>query len=220
MAGPLGLTVTNALAAIGTDQQSEETTKALCRARLARASSNGAKGSYVDVALDSELTGTTGITDARAYGDSETGDVLVYLRGPSGAVSAADRDLVETAILANCTPLCITPTVASVSNVTVAITYSMKLYKSANHSGATAAEVVETALETLFAARPIGGDIVSPATTGKLYRSLIQSTIQSVFPQAFDVSVSLPVGDTTLTNSQVAALGTVTASITIVADPT
>jgi hypothetical protein len=220
VAGPLGLTVSNALAAIGTDAQSEETTRTLCRARNARSSPNGAKGAYVDTALDSSLTGTTAIIDARAYGDSETGDVALYLRGPGGAVAEADRALVETAVLANCTPLCITPTVLSVSNVTVAITYSMKLYSSANKTAAEAAEDVETALESLFAAQPIGGDIVSPATTGFLYRSLIQSTIQSVFSQAFDVSVTVPAGDTALTNAQVAALGTVTASITIVKDPT
>lgn len=214
-----GVTCTNAVAAVGVDEQSEDTTRTLCLARLARPSPNGAKGAYVDTALDSELTGTSGITDARAYGDSETGDVTLYLRGPSGAVSSADRALVEAAVLANCTPLCITPTVLSVANVTVAITYSMKLYTSANKTAAEAAADIETALEVLFAARPIGGDIVAPATTGKLYRSLIQSTIQNVFPEAFDVIVSLPAGDTSLTNGQVAALGTVTPSITLVRAP-
>jgi hypothetical protein len=127
---------------------------------------------------------------------------------------------VKAAILANCTPLCITPTVTSVAAVTVAVSYSMKLYKSSNRSAAEAAADVETALLALFAARPIGGDIVSPATTGLLYRSLLQSTIQGVFPQAFDVAVTVPSGDTALTNGQVAALGAVTPTITIVPDPT
>lgn len=214
-----GVTCSNAVAAIGVDEQSGDTTRALCRARLARRSANGAKGAYVDTAMDSTLTATSGITNARSYGDSDTGDVTLYLRGPSGAVSSTDRTLVETAVLSTCTPLCITPTVISAANVVIAITYSMSLYKSCNKTAADAAADIEKALEALFAARPIGGDIIAPATTGKLYRSLIQSTIQSVFPQAFNVVVSAPSGDTDLTNGQVAALGVVTPAITLVKDP-
>lgn len=218
---PLGtVTCTNAVAAIGVDEQSEETTRALCRARRGRATPNGPRDAYTDVALDPELTGTTAITGARAYGDSTTGAVTVYLRGPSGAVAEADRALVETAILENATPLCITPTVLSCSNVTVAVTYALTLYARSNVTAAEAAEAIEAALEQMLAAQPIGGDIVSPATTGKLYQSLILSTIMGVFPDAFAVTVSAPAGDTSLTNAQVAALGTVTPTITIVSNPT
>jgi hypothetical protein len=214
-----GVTCSNALAAVGVDEQDEAVTRQQCRNRISRISPNGAKGAYVDVALDSDLTGTSAIIDARSYGDSDVGDVLVYLRGASGAVADADRDLVEEAILSNCTPLCITPTVLSVVNVTVAVTYQLWVYKK---SGLTADEIeerVEAALEQMFARRPIGGDIVAPASTGKLYRSFIESTIQAAVPEAFRVSVSAPSGDTSLDNGEVAALGTITPTIHIEVDP-
>ncbi len=214
-----GVTCANALAAVGVDEQDEAVTRDQCRARLARLSPNGSKGAYVDVALDPDLTGTNGITDARSYGDSDTGDVLVYLRGPSGAVSVADRDAAELAILENCTPLCITPTVLSVSNVTVPVAYELWVYKRCNLDQAEIEEAVEAALEQMFAVRPIGGDIIAPATTGKLYHSLIESTIRAAVSDVFRVSVSTPAGDTSLSNDQVAAMSTVTATINIVTDP-
>lgn len=220
MVTPLGsVTCTNPEAAVGVDAQDEETTRVQCRERLGRLSPNGPREAYNDVARDSDLTGTTGITRVRTYGDSDTGDVTVYLAGPAGAISETDRALVEEAILEWATPICITPSVLSCTSVPVAVTYSMKLYESANVTGAEAAELIEAALEQLFATRPIGGDIVAPATTGKLYRSLVAATIQTVFPQAFDVSVSAPSGDTSLTNGQVASLGTVTPTITLIANP-
>jgi len=215
-----GVTCTNALAAVGVDEQDEETTRQQCRDRLGRLSPNGPKEAYADVARDAELTGTSNITRVRTYGDSETGDVTVYLAGPSGAVAEVDRALVETAILTWAAPLCITPTVLSASNVTVPITYELWIYKSSGKTVAEVAEDVEAALEAMFAARPIGGDIIAPATTGKLYRSMIESTIRAVFPTtAFRVSVTVPAGDTSMTNGQVAALGTVTATVTMVVDP-
>ncbi len=221
MVTPLGAsTCTNALAAIGVDEQSEETTREQCRARRGRATPNGPKDAYFDVALDPDLTGTYGITDARAYGDSDTGDVTVYLRGPSGAISEADRALVEDAILDNATPLCITPTVLSCTNVTVAVTYTIWIYKRSNLTAADVEELVEDALEQMFAARPIGGDIIAPATTGSLYATMIQATIKGISDEAFRVSITLPAGDTALTNGQVPALGTVTATVNLVTDPT
>lgn len=81
-------------------------------------------------------------------------------------------------------------------------------------------DAVEAALETLFAARPIGGDVIAPATTGKIYRSLIESTIRGVYPSdAFRVSVSAPAGDTALAANEVAALGVVTPTVSLEAAP-
>ncbi|HXG69983.1 MAG TPA: baseplate J/gp47 family protein [Gemmatimonadaceae bacterium] len=222
MVTPLGAsTCTNALAAIGVDEQSEETTREQCRARRGRATPNGPKDAYTDVALDPVLTGTSAVTRCRAFPDSDYGKVIVYLAGPNGAVSAADRALVEVAILKNAAPLTITPTVLSVSNVVVPISYSMWIYKRSNKTAAEIAEAVEVALEQMFASLPIGGDIIETASTGKLYRFFIESTIREAFPDdTFRVSVSLPSGDTALTNSQVAALGVITPTIILVANPT
>lgn len=212
-------TCTNPVAAIAVDEQDWEVTKIQCREKQDSWSANGPKGAYSVVARDRKKSSTAAVTRVRVYGDSDVGEVTVYLAGPSGAVSETDRALVETGILKWATPLCVTPIVLACTNVVVPITYSLWVYKKVNKTAAEIAEAVEKALEQMFASRDIGGDIIPPATTGKLYVSLIESTIRNVFPEAFRVVVALPAADVALTNGQVAALGTVTPTITIVVNP-
>lgn len=214
-----GVTCTNPLAAIGVDEQDEQTTRQQCRDRLGRLSPNGPKEAYNDVARDPLLSGTSAVTRVRSYGDSDAGDVTVYLAGPGGGVAEVDRALVEAAELVWATPLCITPTVLATTNVVVAITYELWVYKSVNKTADEVKAAVVTALERMFAARPIGGDIIAPATTGVLAASLITSTIDATFPQIFRVALALPSGDTSLTNGQTAALGAITGTVNIVKDP-
>lgn len=216
----LGVTCTNDTAAIGVDEQDASVTIAQCRAKLASLSPNGPKDAYSYVLRNPELSGLTYVPRVRTYPDSDVGEVRVIIAGPSGAISADDRDTAEDAVLTYATPLCITPVVESATNVTVAITYELWIYARANRTAAEAAEEVETALETRFSELPIGGDVIPPATTGKVYQSMIASTILSVFgDDAFKVTVSVPAGDTSLDNDEVAALGTITPTIHIVVNP-
>lgn len=216
--GLLGVTCTNPIAATGADEQNKSTTIQQCRDKLGSLSPNGPKEGYSYVARNPELSGTTSVTDVRAYGDSDTGDVTVYLRSASGGVTEPDRVLVAAGIARWATPLCITVAVLSATPVTVAITYELWVYKSCGKTATEVAAAVQTALENMLATRPIGGDVIAPST-GKLYKSMIESTIRGVFPQAFRVSVTTPTGDTSLTSGQVAALGTVTPTINLVVDP-
>lgn len=221
MVTPLGSTTcTNPLAAIGVDAEAPADLIARCRARRGRATPNGPRDAYTDVALDPLLTGTSAITRARAFRSSDEGDVTLYLAGPSGAVAEVDRALVEEAVLENATPLCVTPSVLSCTNVVINVTCEIWVYKRANLSAADVEELDEAALEQLFAAIPIGGDIIAPATTGKLYASLIDAALLSISPDAFRVVRTLPAGDTALANSEVPALGTVSIVVNIVTDPT
>jgi hypothetical protein len=217
----LGVTCTNPTAAVGVDSWDRATTIQQCRDKLGSFSPNGPREAYSYVARNSELTGTDVVTRVRVYADSDTGDVTVYLAGAAGSVAEADRALVEEAILTWATPLCITPTVLSATPVVVPITYQLWVYKRLGKTAAEIEEEVEEALETMFAGRPIGGDIITPATTGKLYRSLIESTIRGLYAEAdaFRVSVSLPTDDPDIDNNEVATLGTITATVTIERDP-
>ena len=104
--------------------------------------------------------------------------------------------------------------------MTIAVTYELWVYKSCNMTVAEVRAVVSTALGKLFSARPIGGDIVAPATTGKIYQSFIHGTIVKAIPEGFRASVTVPSGDTALTAGQVAVLGTVTGTIHLEDDPT
>ncbi len=217
--GLLGVTCSNANAAIGIDEQDESVTITQCRDKLGSLSPNGPKEAYAYVARNPDLAGTNGVTRVRTYSDSDTGDVTVYLAGPSGGVSEPDRVLVELAIATYATPLCITPTVLAANDVSNAITYELWLYKSCNKTAAEVEAAVLVALEAMIAARAIGGDIIPPATTGNLYVSMVESTIRSAFPQAFRCDVTLPAIDTPLGNGDVATLGTVTATINLIVDP-
>ncbi len=214
-----GVTCTNATAATGIDEQDEEVTRVTCREKLDFLSPDGARGAYSYVAKNSDFGGTPAITRTRVYGDSTTGIVTVYLAGPSGGSSAADVALATTAIVTWATPLCITPVIAAATNVTVPVTYSLWLYKSCGKTVTEVRASVLAALQAMFATVPIGGDVVAPATTGKLYQSDVAATIIRAIPEGFRVTVSAPSGDTALTNGQVAVLGTVTGTVSLEDDP-
>jgi uncharacterized phage protein gp47/JayE len=217
--GLLGVTASNATAAVGTDKQAESVTRQQCRDKLGALSPNGPIDAYRYVARNSALTGTTGITRVRVFGNSTTGQVQVYLAGPSGAISSPDRTLVEAAIAKWATPICITPVVSSAVNVVVPVTYTLWVYSSVNKTSAQIQTEIATALGSLFASRDIGGDIIAPALTGALYKSLVESTIRGLYPQAFRVTVSLPAADVALANNEVAVLGTITPTINLVSGP-
>lgn len=211
----LGVVVYNTSAAVGADAPSDDEVRDLCRESLAAKSPNGPKDAY-SYFIKQVVSGAR----VRTYPDSDTGDVLVYVAGPAGAITSDERDDAEEAVLAYATPLCITPTVASATAVPVAVTYTLWLYSSVSQTATEVQGAVEEALETMLAARPIGGDIIPPATTGAIYQSMIVSTIRNVYPNhVFRVTVATPAGDTALTNTQVATLGTITATINFVADP-
>jgi len=213
-----GVTCANAVAAVGVDEQDPATTVAQCLAKLDAISTM--KGAYDYVARNPLLAGTSACTRVRTYtSTTDTGDVTVYCAGPAGGVTEADRILIEAGIVKYATPLCITPTVLAAANVTVPVTYTKHIYASSNKTAAEVAADDSDALLALFAGLDIGGDIIPPSDTGSVYQSLILSTILSAHPESIRVVMTLPAGDTALTNGQVAALGTVTATIVIVVDP-
>jgi uncharacterized phage protein gp47/JayE len=218
-----GVTCSNATAAVGLDEEDDESLRGRCRDKLGALSPNGPADAYSYVARATELTGTAGVTRVRTYGDSDTGDVLVYLAGPSGPVSTDDRDAVEAAILEWATPLCITPTVASATGVTVPVTYSLWIYATDGRTSAEIEEAAEAALEALFAGLPIGGDIIPPSADGYLYLSRIVSALRTVSAFCFRVDVALPAAnvalDTVAQEGRVAVLGTVTPTIVMVDAP-
>lgn len=214
------VTCSNPTAAIGVDEQDEDVTIQQCTDKLGSFSPDGPAAAYAYVARNSALTGTSAVTRVRVFSESDTGDVTVLIAGPSGAVSEPIRALVEAAILRWATPLCITPTVSSATNVVVPVTYTLWLYTTVNKTTLEITDEVQTALETLFKNHPIAGDIIPPALTGTLYQSLIEATIRNVFPDhAFRVTVAAPAGDTAIGNVQVAALGAVTPTINLVTAP-
>jgi hypothetical protein len=199
----LGVTVVSSTASLAVDEQEEEAIRVQCRATLGALSPNGPPDAYEYVARNVELTGAAGVTKAHTVPDSSTGIVLVYVAGPTGPVTAPEVALVQAAIEQWATPLCMTPTVASASAVTVAVTATI----TGDDLPAGLAASAETAIDALFALCQIKGTVT---------RSAIIACLQAltVALGATNVSVSLaaPAADVTTTDSQVAVAGTVTIS--------
>lgn len=220
----LEVTCSNANAVTGLDAESPASIANRCRLKLGALSPNGPRDAYNYVALNSELTGVTGVTRTRSVGDSDVGEVHLYLAGPSGAVSDADRDAVEAAIVQWATPLCVTPIVAKAIGVSVPVTYTIWIYSSVGETADDVKEAIEAELEALFAEEPIGGDVIPPATSGKLYTTLVESVIRGTFPNhTFRVSLAAPAADVDLqldeVGAEVATLGAITATVNFVSGP-
>lgn len=214
----LGVTCTNPTAALGLDEQDADTTRAQCRRKLSMLSPNGPSGAAAFVALTRSLTGANGVTRVRVYGSSDTGDVKMYLAGPSGGVSEVDRAKVEAAVVRYATPLCITPHVYSGAKIALDVTYDLWVYTTVNETEDEIEADVVDALEVMFSEREIGGDFPDEAAQfGIIAHSLIEGTIKQTFPaDAFKVVVSSPESDVTLQEGWVAALGVVTPRIHLV----
>lgn len=216
----LGVTCTNATAAIGVDEEEDADLRERCRARLGMLSPNGPRDVYDYVARSSEITGVTDITRSRTIADDATGAVTVYVAGASGAVAGASVTAVQTALEENAAPLCITPTAVNCSAVAVAVTYTVWLYASVGEDEAAIEATISDALDAVLLSRPIGGDIVAPATTGKLYQSLIAAAIRAAYPDhIFRVSVATPSGDTSLAINEVVTAGTHSGTVHLETDP-
>jgi hypothetical protein len=216
----LGVTISNGLAAVGIDQESDESLRERCRAKLAALSPNGPRDAFEFVVRDSTLTGNSTITRARVIGESGTGDVTIYVAGAAGAVLTGAVSAAQTAAETWAAPLCVTPSVVNSSNVSVPVTYEVWMYTSVGEDDATVQAKIAADLLAMFATRPIGGDIIAPATTGKLYQSLIEATIKESYPDhTFRVVVTAPSGDTSLAIGEVATLGSVTPTVHKELDP-
>lgn len=218
--GLLAVTCSNATAALGIDEELDEPLRDRCRAKLGMLSPNGPADAYDFVVRDPTLTGVTDITRSRTVADSTTGAVTVYVGSDSGASAGASVTAAQAAVELWATPLCVTPTVVNCAALSVPVTYELWLYSAAGETDAAVKAKVAADLAVMFAARPIGGDIIAPAATGKLYQSLIAATIRASYPTtAFRVSVTAPAADVAMAINEIATLPAPTATIHFEASP-
>lgn len=218
----LRVSCSNTTAAVGLDAESEDSIRQACKDKLGSLSPNGPADAYAYVARASTLTGITSVSRVRVIDNSRTGNVVVYVASPSGAVVSSDLSAVRSAIAKWATPQCITVSVASATELSVPITYQLWVYQAINKTEAEIKSAVADAVNTMFAKRPIGGDVLPGDTTGKLYVRLIETTIGKVFPEhTYRVSVSAPTGDVSLSADQVAiaSVNSSGSTITFTEDP-
>lgn len=212
----LGVSVTNALAIVGRDDEEDPALRARCSEKLGSLSPMGPWDAYSYAARNAvRVDGSLiGVTRARTVKDGE-GNVDTYVATATGAVTgtvgnpATDLGAVDEAIQRRAAPLAVTANVASATTLAIPVSYRVWMY---NTSGLTQAEIedaIALRLVNFMAGQPIGGNVVG-ADPGKVFADAIRTAIGAALPQIFHVIVTLPAGDTVLTISQVPVLGTVT----------
>lgn len=209
-----GVTVTNPLALLGADQETSAALVTRCRAKLGALSPNGPRDAYNYVATTPSLAAVlTPVTRTKTVADATTGLISVYLATATGAPVAGDVAIVQTAINTYAQPWCITATAIAATPLTIPITYRVWI-KGSQLTSAQIQTAISGALSTWFATLAIGGYVIAP-DTGDVYVAALQQVIGSATPGIQKVSITLPAADVVMTSAQVAVLGTLTPTVTV-----
>lgn len=210
-----GVTVSNAAAVVGTDEEKDERLRERCREKTGVASPNGPKDAYSFFAKAAarEDGSSIGVTRVRAIPDG-VGGLDVYVADADGAVAAADVAVIQEYIVRNCEPLGITATVSSATALTVDVTYDLWVRDDTGYSDAELEALVQTGLEEFLATVPIGG-VILPGESGKVFHQAIAAALAEALPDGsfIDAEITTPAADTTAAASEAPLVGTVTATI-------
>lgn len=174
----LGVQIDASDAATAADQESLAELVQRCRDSLGALSANGPWDAYRYVALTPSLTGTTEPTRVKVDHVTETGDVLIYLAGEDGQITAPAKALVLEAIILWAQPLCVNATVWDATAVPTTQTLTVYLYDTLGEEEADVIDAVRQAVADVYAATPIGGH----AGGGYLRSTLIDSAITALWP--------------------------------------
>lgn len=214
------VSVTNTTAGVGRDREKDGPFARRARESKAILSPNGPKDAIRYVAVTRKYNGGVDCTDARVIRHDTKGEVTAYLRGSQGAVTDDTRDTVKIAIERYASPLIGKRFVYSAVNYVQDVTYELWLYDSSGLTEDEARDKADAAILAALASRPIGGDIIPPATTGKLYRGFIQSEIlKAVSPFGFACTVTTPAADIDLAIDRVIVPGILTGTVHLVEGP-
>lgn len=217
-----GVTVTNSTAIVGTDEEEDPALRTRCLERTGALSPNGPKDAYAYAArgattADGDTIGVTRVA-TQAVGD---GTVNIWVATDSGEVTGdagdpgTDLGAVAAAIYEQAEPLSVEAVVDTATAVTVDVTYELWVYTSSALTEAEVEDLVDEALEDLFANTPIGGHVIG--TNRRLYVDDITSAIDAIRPEVFHVEVTLPAADVAVPINYVPVLGAVTPTVNLVA---
>ncbi len=187
--GLLGVTVTNPLSVVGSDELPDELLRQLCRDKIAALSVLGARGAYefaVGVAL--RLDGSpVDINRTRIIEVPTTGVVRVVCAAPSGAPIADDLTAVELSVEFWARPDSITSVVEGA--IPVAFSRSLTVWARAEPGvdAATIKDDVDAALVALLATYRVGGLRKAPSTQGYLFASNVEGTAKAAHRSIFAI---------------------------------
>lgn len=210
----LEVTVTNALAVVGVDEEIDEKLRERCRLSLGALSPNGPGAAYEYVARTPSLVGGAVVTRVKVMPAEGDGTVTVLIAGPSGAMSGGDVTLVDTGIQTWAVPDSATTLVESATNSTLDVEYELWI---SSKAGLTTGEVETLAaakLTSYFPDIPIGGYEIPP-DGGKVFFRALEGQLESISPYVLHAKL-VPETDLDLADEEVAVLGTVTATVHVV----
>jgi hypothetical protein len=190
-----GVVIDGSTSAAAQDEQSVEELRDQCGDTLGALSPNGPPDAYEYVCKNPKLTGNTEINRASTQGDSDTGEVTVYVASAAGSVSAPSVAAAQQAVYRWATPWTVRPTVVSAAPVSVNIVAQI----AGDGIPASFQTAINGELGKLFVGLPIGATV---------YRSRIIAAIHAAVPQIASVNLIAPATDTILAAYAVPTLGT------------
>lgn len=215
----VGVSATNAAAAVGTDAEGNVALLARDLAKLGTLSPNGPSQAYYAIAtgmLDPlqpwyDPTLTSAITRVVTF--SGAAAVGCLIANASGAVGVGDIGRVNTQIQKWCVPLGTVAVVATADNLAIPITATMYVPTSAGLTAPAVVTAATSALTSYLAAINIGG--VTGATNNIIpYSELLATIARSATTTA--VTLAAPAADVALAVTDVAVLGLATISVVFV----
>jgi baseplate J-like protein len=214
----LGVSVTNATSVAGTDEETDADLRQRCRDKLSALSLNGPRGAYSYAAKSAvRLDGSpVDINRISVSASSSTGVVNVYAASPSGVPLSSDLVLVRASIEAIARPDSVTVNVFGVTPVALGATITVWARRTDGVSAADITTLVQSALQAMAQAYPIGGIPKPPSTQGYLYADNIAGTAKGAHPSIYDIDGAG--ADLALNPGEVVTLGT-TVNVTIVDSP-
>ncbi len=209
-----GLTCDNVNQLVGTDEETDTALRQRCTEQLGALSPMGPWDAYSS-ALRNATRGTDGpnlgITRVSLVPDGY-GRIDLYAATASGTVpgdvdtEGTDLWYAQQAVQRYAEPQAVTAVVHSATTVNVSISYTAWVYNTSGQTDAQIKQIILDALRAFFPRQPVGGNIIPPDTTGKIYLSAIVSVIQNAMPEIFRVVITLPIPDIALTPQQIAVL--------------
>jgi len=211
----LGVTCTNALVLVGSDQETDSNLRLRCLGALGALSPNGPADAYSYFARSAVRADGTAIGVTRvAVTKDGFGNVSVYMATPSTGVAAPDLVVIGNLFKAEAEPQGVTSSALSATPLSQAITYSVWLYDDAPLTVAEFTAAVAVALTAFFSAQPIGGNIADSG--GKIYAEVIKCVIQDVAPDhVYRVVLATPAGDVTVSGTDAPVVGTITQTLQV-----
>jgi len=205
----LGVTVTNPLAAVGTDDQADDDLKAVCRNKRSAVSVRGPRGAYA-FAVQTAVRGDgspVNINRMQIVPDPATGIVSIYCASPAGAPSSGDLDYVRDNIEAISRPDTVTAVVAAATAVPISKTLTVWARRQDGVASSDIATLVNNELILAIESYPIGGVSKPPASNqGYLYGDYVAAIVVGAHASIYDVDGADD--DTALSPGQVATLAT------------